>query len=47
MTDIELLEEFCNRFGYECIIAALDDGRFIAYCMGEEYYFYPDGSLDE
>lgn len=47
MTDIELLVEFCNRFGYECIITTLNDGRVIVCCMGEEYYFYPDGSLDE
>lgn len=47
MTDLQLLIEFCDRFGYDCQVSELYDGGHKAYSEGEEYYFDPDGMLVE
>jgi hypothetical protein len=47
MTDLEVLQEFCERFGYDLYITPLVDGCTIARSCGDEYHFDEDGMLDD
>lgn len=45
MSDLQLLIEFCDRFGYDCRVYELYDGGFEAYSQGEVYHFDPNEML--